>query len=186
MKVDLGAYRNPPDLDKGRGFVTRALWHFVNALVLQNPFNPSSGSKRVALKMFGAKLGKGCIFKPGISVKSPWHLQMGDNCWIGERSWIDSLAPVKMGNNVCLSQEVYVCCGNHDWTDPAFGKQVLPVTIEDGAWVATRATLLPGVIIGTHSVVAAGAVVSKSTEPYKIYAGNPAVAVKDRVIKPRA
>ncbi len=181
--VDLATYRNPPDLDKGRGFLVRSVWFLVNAIFLINPANPSSGLKRAVLKMFGAKIGPGCLFKPGISVKSPWNLEMGANCWIGERSWIDSLAPVKLGNNVCLSQDVYLCCGNHDWTDPAFGKSVKPITIEDGAWIASRAVVLSGVTIAAHSVIAAGAIVSQNTKPYMIYAGNPAVEIKQRIVK---
>ena len=181
--VDLGAYRNPPDLDKGRGFAVRIVWHFVNALFLQSPLNPSSGLKVFLLRLFGAKIGTGCVLKTGINIKSPWYITMGDNCWLGERSWLDSLAPITFGNNVCVSQEVYFCCGNHDWSDPAFGKTVSPIVVEDGAWIATRATILPRVVIGSHSVVAAGAVVAKSTEPYQIYAGNPAQPIKERVIR---
>ena len=182
--VDLSLYRNPPDLDKGRGFAVRALWHLANALFLQSPLNPSSKLKGIVLKAFGAKFGSGCVFKPGINVKSPWNLTMGDNCWLGERAWIDSLAPVVLGNNVCLSQDVYLCCGNHDWGDPAFGKSVHGIVIEDGVWIATRATIMPGVRIASHTVVAAGTIISKSTEPYMIYAGNPAQPVKKRIVRP--
>ena len=184
--VDLSLYRNPPDLDKGRGLAVRVLWHFANALFLQSALNPSSGLKVAVLRLFGAKVGAGCVLKPGISVKSPWNLTMGDHCWIGERAWIDSLAPVTLGSHVCLSQDVYLCCGNHDWADPAFGKTVSPITVEDGAWIATRATVMPGVIVRSHAVVAAGAVLARSAEPYTVYAGVPAVVVKTRTIRPRS
>ncbi|HZP83937.1 MAG TPA: WcaF family extracellular polysaccharide biosynthesis acetyltransferase [Chthonomonadaceae bacterium] len=184
--VDFSLYRNPPTLNKGRGFIVRALWHCVNALFLQNPLNPSSALKVFLLRLFGAKIGRGALLKPGLNVKSPWFLELGDNCWLGERVWLDSLAPVKIGSNVCISQDVYLCCGNHDWTDPAFGKSVHPITIEDGVWVAVRATILPGVTLGTHSVITACAVVTKDTEPYMVYAGNPAVPIKKRVVQPHA
>lgn len=183
--ADLGSYRNPPDLDKGRGPATRALWFLVNALVLQNRANPSSAIRVLALKLFGARIGPGALVRPGVNVKSPWHLTMGANCWLGENVWIDSLAPITLGNNVCISQGAYLCCGNHDWTDPAFGKKVLPITVEDGVWIATHAIILPGVVLRSHSVVAAGAVVTKDTEPYTVYAGNPAVAVKRRSLRER-
>jgi putative colanic acid biosynthesis acetyltransferase WcaF len=102
---------------------------------------------------------------------------------IGERVWIDSLAQVTIGPNVCISQDVYLCCGNHDWTSPTFMKSVKPITIEEGAWIATRATILPGVTIGSHAVIAAGAIVSSNCEPYQIYVGNPAKPVKERIIR---
>jgi len=181
--VDLSKYQNPPDLDKGKPFLIRACWHFVNAVFLQNPLNPSSTVKRWCLQIFGAKIGKGCVLKPGLNVKSPWFLTIGDYCFIGERVWIDSLAPVRIGNNVCLSQDVYLCCGNHDWTDPHFGKTVKPIAIEDGAWLATRSTVLFGVTVATQSVVCAGSVLSKNTEPNGIYSGVPATKIKERQIR---
>ncbi len=181
-KVDLSQYRNPEDLDKGRSILIRALWHVVNAVVLQSPLNPSSKLKIMVLRMFGAKIGRGCVLKPSMNIKSPWYLTVGDYCFLGERVWIDSLAPVTLGNNVCISQDVYLCCGNHDWTDPHFGKTVKPIIVEDGVWIATRATVLSGVTLRSHSVIAAGAIMSKDSEPYRIYAGNPAEPVKIREI----
>lgn len=180
--VDLSKYENPPDLNKGRNFAIRALWFLTNALILQNPFNPSSVLKITALRTFGAKIGRGCFLKPSINVKSPWFLSIGDHCFIGERVWIDSLAPVEIGNNVCLSQEVYICCGNHDWSHPAFAKSVKPIKIEDGVWIATRAIVMLGTTLRSHSVVCAGTVISKDTEPYMIYSGSPATPIKKRII----
>ena len=98
-------------------------------------------------------------------------------------AWLDSLAPIIIGNNACIFQGVYFCTGNHDWTDHAFGLVVKPIIVEDGAWVGARATVLPGVTIKSHSIIAAGSVITKDTEPYMIYVGNPAVKVKERIIK---
>ncbi len=182
MPVYLSRFDNSR-YDPGRGFLTRALWHFMNALFLQNPLNPSSKLKIILLRFFGAQIGEGVVLKPGINVKYPWNLQIGSYSWIGENAWLDSLAPINIGSNVCISQGAYVCTGNHDWADPAFGLIVEPVTIEDGAWVGARATVLPGVTMAIQSVIAAGSVISKDTWPYQIYSGNPAVAVKTRKIR---
>ena len=181
--VDLSTYRNPPWHDKGRGFAVRGLWVFVNALVLQNPFNPSSRLKIWALRLFGAKVGHGVLLKPGINVKSPWLLEIGDNTWVGENAWLDTFFPIQIGSNVCISQGAYLCTGNHDWTDTAFGLKEWKLVIEEGAWIGARATVLPGATIASHTVIAGGAVIAKATEPYTVYAGNPAVAVRQRVIK---
>lgn len=182
--VDLSSYQNPPWHDKGAGILKRAVWHCVNALFLQNPLNPSSGLKIALLKLFGAKIGQGVIIKPGVNVKHPWFLTVGDHAWIGENAWLDNtFAPLTLGSHVCVSQDVYLCTGNHDWTDPAFGLLERPLIVEDGAWIGARATVLPGARIASHSVIAGGSVISKPTEPYMIYSGNPAVLVKERVIK---
>lgn len=182
MQVILSKYDNSWYYP-GRGFLIRTIWYFVNAIFLQSALCPSSCIKICLLKLFGAKIGRCVLLKPSINVKYPWNLEIGDDSWIGEFVWLDSLAPIKIGNNVCISQGSYFCTGNHDWTDQAFGLKVKSITIEDGAWVGARTTVLQGVTIATHSVVAAGSVVSKDTESYMIYAGNPAVKVKERIIK---
>lgn len=182
MTVDLSKFDNSW-YHPGRGFLIRTLWHFVNALFLHNPFNPSSQLKVMILRLFDARIGEGVVLKPSINVKYPWNLEIGDYSWIGENAWLDSLAPIKIGSNACISQGVYFCTGNHDWTDPAFGLVVKPITIEDGAWVGARATVLPGVTVKSHSIVAAGSVIAKDTVAYGIYAGNPAVKVKERKIR---
>ena len=181
MAVDLSKFENSW-YNSGRGFLVRTLWHFVNALFLQNPLNPSSKLKIIVLKLFGAKIGLGVVLKPAINVKYPWNLEIGDHSWVGENAWLDSLAPIKVGSHCCISQGVYFCTGNHDWTDPAFGLVVKPIVIEDGAWVGARATVLPGVTVASHSIVAAGTVMSKNTQPYMIYSGNPPVAIKKRIV----
>ncbi|OLS27754.1 MAG: putative acetyltransferase [Candidatus Heimdallarchaeota archaeon LC_3] len=57
------------------------------------------------------------------------------------------------------------------------------VLIENGAWIASGAIILPGVTIGKGAIVAAGAVVSKNVQAFTIVAGNPARAVR-KIKKP--
>lgn len=185
MGVDLSSFNNAW-YHPGRGFLVRTIWHFVNALLLQSALNPSSGFKVALLRLFGATIGTGVVLKPSINVKYPWNLTIGDHSWIGECAWLDSLAPIHIGSNVCISQGTYFCTGNHDWSDPAFGLIVKPIVVEDGAWIGARATILPGVTVKEHSIVSAGTTVARDTEANMIYAGNPAVAVKRRNIRAAA
>ena len=181
MRVDLSRYDNS-SFNPGRGSLVRALWYFANVLLLQNPLNPLSSLKVLLLRIFGAKVGKGVVLKPSINVKYPWNLRIGDHCWIGEGAWLDSLAPITIGSHACISQGSYLCTGNHDWSDPAFGLIVKPIVVEDGVWIGARALVVPGVTLGSHSVVAAGSVVAGDTESRMIYAGNPALALKERKV----
>ena len=176
-RFDVGDYKT------GRGFSTRLLWFITNAIFLQNPLNASSRIKVFLLRLFGAKIGKGVVLKPGINVKYPWRLVIGDYSWIGEQAWLDCLVPITIGAHACVSQGVYLCTGNHDWSDAAFSYKLQPIVIEDGAWIGARATILPGVTVSSHSVITGGSVVSKNTEPYLVYSGNPAIPVKQRVIR---
>ncbi len=182
QRVDLSSF-TPGDYNSGRPFWFRSLWFVVNALFLQNPLNPSGKIKIALLRLFGAKIGAGVVMKPGINVKSPWLLSVGDYSWIGEAVWLDNLVPIRIGNHVCISQGAYFCTGNHNWSDPAFGYQLGEIHVEDGAWICARATLLPGVRVQSHAVITGGAVLTKDALPFTVYAGNPAVEVRKRVIK---
>lgn len=182
MRVQLSGFNNSW-YNPGRGILVRTLWHFINALIMQNPLNPSSKLKVFFLKIFGAKIGLGVVLKPSINIKYPWNFEVGDYSWIGEGAWMDSLEKIKIGKHCCISQGVYFCTGNHDWSDPSFGLIVKPIIVEDGAWVGARATVLPGVTVASHSIVTAGTVMSKNTEPYMIYSGNPPSPIKKRHIQ---
>ena len=105
--VDLSTF-DTGDYNPHRGFFVRSLWFIVNALFLQNPLNPSSKVKILLLRWFGAKVGNGVVLKPSINVKYPWLVEIGDHSWIGEYAWLDSLVPIKIGKNACLSQGVYL------------------------------------------------------------------------------
>ena len=69
---------------------------------------------------------------------------------------------------------------NHLKDDPYFGVEDKPITIEDYAWVGSRATVLPGVTIGRGAVVAAGAVVTKDVPAYAVVGGVPAKVIGER------
>jgi putative colanic acid biosynthesis acetyltransferase WcaF len=158
-------------------------WYFINIFFLMNPLNPSSGIKRFFLRSFGATIGKGVIFKPGINIKYPWKLQVGDYSWIGEKVWIDNLAEVGIGKNVCISQGAMLLTGNHDYTKVSFDLMIRKIILEDGVWIGAQALVCPGVEAGSHAVVTARSVATGMLEPYMIYQGNPAIPIKKRVIK---
>ena len=91
---------------------------------------------------------------------------------------------VTLGNHVCISQEAYLFCGNHDYTKSTFDLVVTPIMIADGAWIGARAVVCPGVVVGSHAVLAVGSVATQSLQPFGIYQGNPAVEIKKRKISP--
>ena len=67
--------------------------------------------------------------------------------------------------------------GNHDYTKVDFPYRNSPIVIEDGAWVGAKAVVAPGVKIASHSILTLGTVITKDTEPYGIYQGNPGVKI---------
>jgi putative colanic acid biosynthesis acetyltransferase WcaF len=179
--VQLSRYRNP-EYHPGRSRATQILWFFVGLPVLRCAWLPLSGFRCWLLRRFGARIGTGVVCRPGMRVKYPWRLVVGDHSWIGEDCWIDNLADVTIGSNCCLSQASYLCTGNHDWSDEAFSLIVRGIRVEDGAWVGARATVLPGVTLHTGSIAAAGSVIARSIPPHEIHAGNPARFVRRRTM----
>ena len=171
------------DFDKGAGKFKLVLWYFVNALFVRASWNPFMGLKIWLLRMFGAKIGKGLVIKNNVIIKFPWKLTIGDYVWLGENSWIDNLDYVTIGNNVCISQGALLITGNHDYTKVDFPYRNAPIVIEDGAWIGAKAIVAPGIRLASHSILTLGTVMTKDTELYGIYQGNPGTKIKERIIK---
>ncbi|HYW45819.1 MAG TPA: WcaF family extracellular polysaccharide biosynthesis acetyltransferase [Bryobacteraceae bacterium] len=179
MTPDLSAFDNSW-YHPGRPRVVQALWFFLGLPLLRFPLIPMSSFRVLLLRLFGAQIGRGVVVKPSVRVKYPWLLRVGAHSWIGEDVWIDNLASVRLGSNVCISQGAYLCTGNHDWSDPAFGLMAQPIVVENGSWIGARAIVCPGVSVGQCGIAAAGSVLAKDVPPFEIHAGNPASFVRYR------
>jgi putative colanic acid biosynthesis acetyltransferase WcaF len=179
--MDISTYR-PAGFDRGAGIVKEGLWLVINLLLFRFcPFG-FSPLKRLALRAFGARIGKNVTIKPQVKITFPWKLTIGDHVWLGEECWLLNLERIVIGNNVCISQRAFLCAGSHNYKSSTFDLIVKPITVEDGCWIGAAAWIGPGVTVGTHAVLTAGSVAGKSLEPYGIYRGNPAMRVKQRVI----
>lgn len=167
----------------GAPFWQQLLWYFVGDPLFRSSWLPWSRFKVVLLRLFGATVGQGVRIKPGVKVKFPWRLSLGDYVWIGEQAWLDNLAPITVESHVCISQDVYLCTGNHDWNHPHFALKPAPIVIQQGSWLAARAVVGPGVTISQGAVLCLGSVAGQSLEAMTVYAGNPATIIKRRLIK---
>lgn len=180
MKTDLSKFDN--SWYHPGSMLNRLLWYFVSAVFFKSWF-PIKGIKVFLLRLFGAQIGRGVVIKPHVSIKYPWKLKVGNHVWIGEEVWIDNLDFVTIDDNACISQGALLLCGNHDYKKSTFDLVIGPIHLEEGSWVGARAIVTQHVVIATHSMIGAGSVVTKSTEPYMIYAGNPAEKIRERKIK---
>lgn len=92
---------------------------------------------------------------------------------------IDARQLITIGENVRIAPYTIILDSDfHDLQNHFDDGISKPVTIENNVWIATRATILKGVTIGEGSVVAAGAVVTKSVPPFTVVAGVPAIPIK--------
>ena len=109
-------------------------------------------------------------------------VMIGNHTRIGLHNTI--IGPVEIGSHVNLAQGITVTALNHNFDDTQKrideqGVSTIPVTIEDDVWIGANAVILPGVTIGNHCVVAAGAVVTKDVPPHSLVAGVPAKVIKN-------
>ncbi len=167
-------------INRGRSFWVEVLWRVVMAGVFQNPFCPFYAPKRGLLRLFGAKVGKGVLIKPRVTITFPWRLTLGDHVWIGEGVWLDNLANVEIEDHVCISQGAYLCTGNHDFRVEGFDLRVEPIILKKSAWVGAQAVVGPGVTVEEGAVLSLGSVATQTLETRGIYQGNPARKVGQR------
>jgi putative colanic acid biosynthesis acetyltransferase WcaF len=158
------------------------LWYFVNLIFFTSRWLPVSAIKVALLRIFGAQVGSGVVIKPAVNIKYPWRLKIGNHVWIGEQVWIDNLENVEIGHHVCISQGAMLLCGNHNYKKSSFDLMVGKIILEEGAWIGAQTVVCPGVVCKTHSILTVGSVATSELEAYTIYQGNPAKAIKERVI----
>ena len=137
--------------------------------------------------------GRGVYLRPMSSdIKGIENRSVGDGTSIPKGSTIYCAdAPLTIGRKVIFGPRPTIITGDHridiigkyiiDVTvDEKLPENDLPVVIEDDVWCGANVTILKGVTIGRGSVVAAGAVVTKSFPPYSIIGGVPAKLLKMR------
>ena len=170
-KQNLKNYKLPKNWTRGKTFFFEMLWQVFFKPIISSSF-PGTIWRKLILSFFGAKLGKSIRLSPGIKIKMPWRLSIGDYSWIGEDVWIDNLAMVKIGENVCVSQGTYFCTGNHDFKKENFNLKCAPIFIESESWIGSKVVIGPGNIIGRGSVVKMGSVITKNIPPQSIFTEN--------------
>lgn len=181
-RVDLSSFNNSW-YSPGASRIRVIAWYFVNHLVVYNRLLPFSGLKIAALRAFGARIGKGVFIKPGVRVKYPWLLEIGNYVWIGEDVWIDNLAQVTINDHVCLSQGAMLLCGSHNYRSASFDLLVKPIHLEKGVWIGAQAVVCPGVQCKKYSLLAVGSVATHQLKENGIYQGNPALLKRERFIE---
>lgn len=179
-KVRLDLFNSQLGLDRGASKVKEMLWYVIKVVFFLSAIPYPSKFKVFLLKAFGAKVGKGLVIKPRVNIHFPWKLVVGDNVWIGEEVFFLNFELLTIGNNVCISQKVFVCGGNHDYKDPTMPYRNGVIVLEDGSWVGAASFVGPNVKIGINTIVSVGSIVTKSLPENGVFSGNPLKLVKER------
>lgn len=160
--------------DRGRSAWVMALWQILKWFFFRTAFPWPSNIKVCILRSFGAKVGNGVYIKPQVNIHLPWKLEIGDHAWLGEEAFLLNFEFMKIGAHACISQRAFLCGGNHDFRNSAMRYRNGPIIVEEGAWVGAQVFIAPGVTVGKESVISAGSVLLKDSQPGRIYSGNPA------------
>jgi acetyltransferase-like isoleucine patch superfamily enzyme len=127
------------------------------------------------LRLNGAKISSNASIHLNVFIFGPQkNLYIDEQTVINPEARLDCRKQLKIGRNVSISREVFLLTLGHDYNDENFSLKGDGIIIEDNCWIGIRSTILPGVTLGEGCVIGANSVVTKSTEPWKVYAGNPA------------
>ncbi|MCZ4221785.1 WcaF family extracellular polysaccharide biosynthesis acetyltransferase [Pedobacter rhodius] len=182
LKTQLHKNFNTGGFEIGASGIKQFLWYFTSVFFFKSGLMPFSSVLVFILRLFGSKIGKEVRIKPGIHIKYPWKLEVGDYSWLAD-CYIENLDWVKIGNNCCISQQAILMTGNHNYKKTSFDLIISPIVIEDGAWIGSGAQIAPGLILHSHCVLTMGSVGKTNLEAYGVYQGNPAVWIKERIIR---
>lgn len=163
--------------DRGIGWVLA--WAIVEPLLVRSSLQLSSRLRVATLRFFGARIGSGVITRPGLRVRFPWKLEVGDRSWLGEDVWLHNQDRLVIGSDVVISQGSFVTTGTHAFrTDMAL--KTRPIQIQNGAWVTSRAVVLGGVTIGESALVLPNTVVRSDVPANAIFGAADATVVGQR------
>ena len=147
------------------------LYHFLIKILMWVPLH---FVRKLTCCLFMKKYSYTSSIRRRVDLRSPYRIIVGKYCNINKSCILDGRGGLTIGNCVDIAQEVNIWTEQHDYNDPNFNSVEAPVVIEDYVWIASRATILPGLTIGRGAVIACGAVVTKDVAPLSIVAGVPA------------
>lgn len=165
--------------------VMRAVWGVVWLCLFRPTPRPLHAWRAALLRLFGARLGQHFHVHASCRVWAPWQLTVGDHVGVGEGVHFYNMAPITVEDEAVISQGAHLCAGTHDYNSPDFQLMARPIHIGRKAWVCTEAFIGPGVTVPDGCVVGARAVMTRTPEngAWRVFAGNPAVPIKTRVIR---
>lgn len=160
--------------------IRRLAWGCVQSTLFAWSFHNFYGFRRLLLRKFGACVADSARIRRTVRIEIPWNLTIGSDSSIGDRAIVYCLGPVTIGDRVTISQGAHLCAGTHDHRTVQMALRRSTIIIGNDAWIAADAFVGPDVTIADGAILGARGVALENLEPWTIYLGNPAVAVKPR------
>src|ERR1022692_5324450 len=159
----------------------RLMWGFAWFAFCEWTPKPLNPWRLFWLRLFGTKIHGTPFVHQRARIAIPWNLTLHDRACLGDRANAYSLGQVEIGARATVAQEAYLDTGSHDFEKPGMPLVTAKITIGEDAFVGARAFVLPGVTIGSRSVIGAGSVVTKDVPENVIAAGNPCKVLRTRL-----
>lgn len=160
----------------------RVLWGLAWGLLFRPTPRILHAWRRLLLRAFGARIGRGVKVMPSARIWAPWNLSMGDYASISHHADCYCVARVTIGEHATVSQYAFLCTAGHDIHDRHMRLVTAPIVIGNGAWLAAGSYVGMGVRVGEGAVAAARAVVVRDVDPWTVVGGNPARVIEQRAI----
>jgi acetyltransferase-like isoleucine patch superfamily enzyme len=113
------------------------------------------------------------------------NINIQDGTRIGLYTVLNGGDSISIGKKALISGFVYLQTSMHGFKNKQISVQEQgynhkPVVLENDTWLGTHVVIMPGVTVGTGSVVGSNSVVTKTVLPYKVMGGIPAIELKNR------
>lgn len=166
-----------------RGFTIDIIEFSLNNVIA---YIPSWHVRSFFYKIFGMKIGKKSRLLIGCRIMHPWNIEIGEGTYINEKCFLDGRGGLTIGNNVSLSIGTSILTGTHMSHSDTFDYTSSPVDIRDNVWTGINSIIMPGVVLPTGCILAAGSVGIKNIiddEELCIYSGVPAKKNRQKEVK---
>ncbi|MGC3026790.1 sugar O-acetyltransferase [Burkholderia sp. DN3021] len=143
-------------------------------------FDDAAEVRALFSELIGTQVDDGFVLIPPFHATGGAGMKIGRNVFVNQNCTFYDLGGLEIGDDVMIGPNVSLITSSHP-VEPSRRRDFVvakPIAIERNVWVGAGATIIGGVTVGEHSVVAAGAVVTRDVPPNTLVGGNPATVIR--------
>jgi putative colanic acid biosynthesis acetyltransferase WcaF len=158
----------------------RILWNVIYILFFRFTPVPMFKWRSFILRLLGSNVHFSARVYPTVNIWLPSNLIMGELSTLAPFVNIYNQGTITVGNRCIISQNSHICASTHDYNSEIHPLLLKPIVIGNDVWICAGAFIGPGVSIADGTVIGARAVMTKNSDPWSVYAGNPCRKVNVR------